>query len=137
MNIQSSVVHFRMRVFRVTCMILFLAVKVCQSIKTKRDKKADVHAYVFVCTHYLFLPWVSGAEGGGEGGGAGLAVPRHVARLCGAADGQGVNAVGVAVTVAAVLFSATITRGPDKDGAQSATTLWYKKKKKNRGGRDQ
>lgn len=78
---------------------------------------------MFVCTHYLFLPWISRAEGAGEGWGAGLAVPRHIAGLRGAADGQRVNAVGVAITVAAVLFSATITRSPDKDGAQTATAL--------------
>lgn len=44
---------------------------------------------VRVClyTHYLLFPLVSGAEGGGEGGGTGLAVPRHAARLRGAADG--------------------------------------------------
>lgn len=74
-------------------------------------------------THYLFLPRVSRAEGGSEGGGAGLAVPRHVAGLRGAADGEGVNAVGVAVTVAAVLLPAAVTRGPHKDGALSATSL--------------
>lgn len=68
-------------------------------------------------THYLFLPRVSRAEGGSESGRAGLAVPRHVAGLRGAADGQGVNAVGVAVTVTAVLLPATVSRGPHKDGA--------------------
>lgn len=82
---------------------------------------------VCVCTHYLFLPWISGAEGGGEGGGAGLAVPRHASRLCGAADGQGVDAVGVAVTVAAVLFSTTVTRSPDKDGTEAAAPLQHPK----------
>lgn len=75
-------------------------------------------------TYYLLLPRVSRAEGGSEGGGAGLAVPWHVAGLRGAADGQGVNAVRVAVTVTAVLLPATITRSPDKDGAQSAASLW-------------
>lgn len=55
-------------------------------------------------THYLFFSGVARAEGGGQGGGAGLAVPRHVARLRGAADGQSVDAVGVAVAVAVVLL---------------------------------
>lgn len=76
-------------------------------------------------THYLFLPRVAGAEGGSEGGRAGLAVPRHVARLRGAADGQGVNAVGVAVTVTVVLLPTSITRGPHKDGSQATASLWH------------
>lgn len=77
-------------------------------------------------THYLFLPRVPRAEGCGKGGRAGLAVPRHIAGLGGAADGQRVNAVGVAVAVAVVLLPATVTRSPHKDGAQSAASLWYK-----------
>lgn len=85
-----------------------------------------VCASVCVYTHYLLLPWVSRAEGGSEGGRAGFAVPRHVPGLCGAADGQGVNAVSVPVTVTAVLLPATITRGPHKDGAQSVASLWYR-----------
>ena len=60
-------------------------------------------------THYLLLVEVPRTVGGGEGGGAGLAVPGHVAVLCGAADGQGVDAVGVAVAVTAVLLPAAIT----------------------------
>lgn len=75
-------------------------------------------------THYLFLPRVSRAEGGSEGGGAGLAVPRHAAGLRGAADRQGVDAVGVAITVTAVLLTAAITRSPHKDGAKSTSSLW-------------
>lgn len=70
-----------------------------------------------VYTHYLFLPRVSRAEGGSEGGGARLAIPRHVAGLRCAADGQGVNAVGVAIAVTAVLLPATVPRGPHKDRA--------------------
>lgn len=70
-----------------------------------------------VYTHYLFLPRVSRAEGGSEGGRAGLAVPRHVAGLRGAADGQGVYAVGVAITVTAVLLPTTVPWSPHKDGA--------------------
>lgn len=74
-------------------------------------------------THDLLLILVATAVGGGQGGGAGLTVPGHVAELCGAADGQRVDAVGVAVTVAAVMFPAPVPGGPDKDGAQPSTAL--------------
>ena len=60
-------------------------------------------------THNLFLVESSAAVGGGEGGGAGLAVPRHVPVLRAAANGQSVDAVGVAITVAAVLLSPAVT----------------------------
>lgn len=74
-------------------------------------------------THYLFLVEVPRAVGGGEGGGASLAVPGDVAVLGGAADGQGVDAVGVAVAVTAVLLPPSVPRSPHKDGAQTTTTL--------------
>lgn len=74
-------------------------------------------------THNLLLVQASAAVGGGEGGGAGLAVPWHVSVLRAAADGQGVDAVGVAVTVAAILLPAAVTRCPHKDGAKPTTTL--------------
>jgi hypothetical protein len=77
-------------------------------------------------THDLLLILVATAVGGGQCGRAGLAVPRHIAELRGAADGQCIDAVGVAVTVAAVMFPAPVPRGPDKDGAQSPTALWTK-----------
>lgn len=81
---------------------------------------------VYLYTHYLFFPWVSRAEGGGEGGGAGFAVPRHAARLRGAADGQSVNAVGVAVTVTVVLLPTAVSGGPHEDGSPSATSLRHR-----------
>lgn len=74
-------------------------------------------------THYLFLVDVARAVGGGEGGGASLTVPGDIAILGGAADGQGVDAVGVAVTVTAVLLPPAVPRRPHKDGAQTTTTL--------------
>ena len=74
-------------------------------------------------THNLLLVEASGAVGGGQGGGAGLAVPGHVTVLGGAADGQGVDAVGVAVAVAAVPLPSAVTRRPHEDGAQPAATL--------------
>lgn len=71
----------------------------------------------------MFFVEVSRAVGGGECGGAGLAVPGHVAVLGGAADGQCVDAVGVTITITAVLLPATIARSPHKDGAQTSTAL--------------
>lgn len=62
-----------------------------------------------VNTYNLFLVEVSAAVGGGKGGGTGLAVPWHIAVLCGAADGERVDAVGVSITVAAVPLSPSIT----------------------------
>lgn len=86
-----------------------------------------MHCYVVHpgawCTHNLFLIESSTAVGGGEGGGTGLAVPWHIAILCAAADWKCVDAVGVAVTVAAVFLPATVTRCPHKDGASPTATL--------------
>lgn len=63
-----------------------------------------------VCnTHNLFFVEVATAVGGSECGGAGLAVPWHIAILSRAANGQCVDAVGVSITVTAVLLPATIT----------------------------
>lgn len=63
-----------------------------------------------VCnTHNLFLVEVATAVGGSKCGGAGLAVPRHIAILSCAANGQCVDAVGVAITVTVVLLPATVT----------------------------
>ena len=87
----------------------------CEANETRQIKKED--------THYLFLIEVPRAVSGGEGGGASLAVPGDIAVLCGAADGQRVDAVGVAIAVTVVLLSTSIPRSPHKDGAQTATTL--------------
>lgn len=59
-------------------------------------------------THDLLLILVAAAVGRGQCGRAGLTVPGHVAELCGAADGQCVDAVGVAVAVAAVMIPAPV-----------------------------
>lgn len=77
-------------------------------------------------THDLLLILVAATVGGGEGGGAGLAVPGYVAILRGAADGQCVDAVGVTITVAAVVFTAPVSRCPDEDGAQPPASLTTK-----------
>lgn len=56
------------------------------------------------------FPVVEGpaAVGGGQGGSALLQVPRLQAALGGAADGDGVDAVGVAVAGAVVALSAAV-----------------------------
>ena len=91
--------------------------------KHKERKKRQEETLDATTTHYLFLVQVPRAVGSGKGGGARLAVPGDVAVLGGAADGQGVDAVCVAVTVAAVLLPPSVPRGPHKDGAQTVTTL--------------
>lgn len=74
-------------------------------------------------THNLFLIEASAAVGCGERGRAGFAVPRHVAVLSAAADGQRVDAVGVAVAITAVLLPSAIPRRPNEDGAPSTAAL--------------
>lgn len=73
--------------------------------------------------HNLGVGDDAAAVGGGEGGGAGLAVPGHVALPGGAAHGQRVDAVGVAVTVAVIIVQAAIARSPDEECAQPAAAL--------------
>lgn len=72
------------------------------------------------------LPFIEGpaAVGGSQRGSAFFQVPGFVAVLSGAAYGDGVDAVGVAITGAVVPFSPTIPRGPNKNGAQTLATLF-------------
>lgn len=74
-------------------------------------------------THDLPLIECATAVGGRQGGGTFLQVPRLVPILSGAADGDGVDAVGVSVAGAVVALSASISRGPDKNGASSFAAL--------------
>lgn len=76
-------------------------------------------------THNLFLIEASTAVGCGEGGRTGLAVPGHVAVLRTAADRQRVDAIGVAVTIAAVLLAAAVPRSPHEDGPPSSAALEF------------
>lgn len=59
-------------------------------------------------THYSLVGVVSAAVSGGQGGGALLGVPGRQALLGGTADGDGVDAVCVAVAVAVVPLAAPI-----------------------------
>lgn len=74
-------------------------------------------------TYYFPLIESPAAVGGGEGGGAFLQVPGLVAVLGGAADGDGVDAVGVAVTGAVIALSAAVPRRPDENGPQAPAAL--------------
>lgn len=71
----------------------------------------------------LFFVVGAAAVCGGEGGGALLQVPRFTAVLRRTADGQGIDTVGVSITVTAVKGTASITRGPHKDVTLPASTL--------------
>lgn len=57
----------------------------------------------------LFFVVSAAAVCGGEGGGALLQVPRFTAVLRRTADGQGIDTVGVSITVTAVKGTASIT----------------------------
>lgn len=74
-------------------------------------------------THNFPLIKGPAAVGGGEGGGTLLQVPGLVAILRGAADGDGVDAVCVAVTGAVIALSAAVPRRPDENGPQTPATL--------------
>ena len=76
-----------------------------------------------MATHHLLLPSRAAAVGGGQSGGTALGVPGHVSFLAGAADGDGEDGVGVAVTAAAIVRTSAIPRRPHKDGAQSVPPL--------------
>lgn len=74
-------------------------------------------------TYNLPLAGRPAAVRGGQRGAAGLRVPGDLAVLRHARDGQRVDAVGVAIAVAAILVAAAVTRRPHEDGAQTASTL--------------
>ncbi len=73
--------------------------------------------------NYFAVVELSAAVRGGEGGGADLQVPGLVAVFCAAADGDGVDAVGVAVAGAVIALPASVTRRPNKDGAETLPAL--------------
>lgn len=64
---------------------------------------------VEICRYDLFFVVGAAAVCGGEGGGALLQVPRFTAVLRRTADGQGIDTVGVSITVTAVKGTASIT----------------------------
>lgn len=76
-------------------------------------------------TYNLFLSVRAAAVRGGKRGRAFLEVPGSLPLLGDAADGQRVDAVCIAVAVAAVLLVATVTRRPHKYGALTTPTLQH------------
>ena len=74
-------------------------------------------------THDFAIVEGPAAVGGGQGGCALLQVPWLLAALGGAAHGDGVDAVGVAVTGAVVTLSAAVPGCPDENGAQTLPAL--------------
>ena len=74
-------------------------------------------------THDLFLCPRSTAVGRGEGRGTQLGIPGELVGLTHRANGDGVGANSIAVTVAAVTISTSVASCPHKYGAQTASTL--------------
>lgn len=66
-------------------------------------------------TYDLLLVVGATAVGGGKGGAALLKVPWLRPLLGSAADGEGVDTVGIPITVTGVLRTATVTGCPHKD----------------------
>lgn len=66
---------------------------------------------------------ISTAVRGGQCGGALLSIPGGQALLRGAADGDGVDAVCVPITVTVIALTPPIPRSPDEDGALSLSPL--------------
>ena len=74
-------------------------------------------------THDPPVVELGAAVGGGQDGAAHLQVPGPLALLRGAGDGDGVDAVGVAVAGAVVRLLAAVPRRPHEDGAEPLATL--------------
>jgi len=88
------------------------------------EGRLSVHITITPSIAYdLSLVDRSAAVGRREGGRARLGVPRHGTILRRAADGQRVDAVGVAVAVAVVVESPAVARRPHEDRSKTATTL--------------
>ena len=77
---------------------------------------------------------VPSAVGRGQGGGALLQVVWPPTALTHAADGDGVDAVGVSVAGAMIAASAPVPGGPNKDGSLSLSALnWYWRRQETQG----
>ena len=79
-------------------------------------------------THDFAIVEGPAAVGGGQGGRTLFQVPRLLSALGCAADGDGVDAVGVAVTGAVVFAPSAISRRPDKNRAQASPPLFTNRK---------
>ena len=98
----------------------------CQGRRCRRARVAGRAKVMQVSGHHLFLPRWTGTVGRSQGGRARLAVPRHLAVLRRAADGQRPDAVRVTVAVAVVVIPAAVPRRPDENRPSTVATLTIK-----------
>lgn len=75
---------------------------------------------------YGLLPGIAAAKRGGQRGRAFFQVPGFAAILGGAADADGVDAVGVPVTAATVVVLSTVAGCPHVDRTQTTSSLQSK-----------
>lgn len=79
-------------------------------------------------TYYFLIIGLSAAVGRGKCRRTLFQVPRLLPAFGCAADGDGVDAIGVAITGAVVFAPPTISRGPDKNRAEASPTLCTNRK---------
>ena len=97
---------------------------ICSQAPTPQHPTPDpTHTHTGTHTHYLAVIVLSAAVGGGEGGGALLQVPGFPSALGRAGDGDGVDAVGVAVARAVVAAAPAVTGRPHEDGTPALSPL--------------
>lgn len=94
---------------------------------TRKDKwiSRDGHSNV---TYYFLVVRLSAAVCGGQCGRTLFQVPRLLPTLGRAADGDGVDAVGVAVTGTVVFAPSTVSWSPDKNRAEASSPLFTNRK---------
>ena len=90
-------------------------------------------------THDALVGVVPAAVGCGQRGGALLSVPGGQALLGGAADRDGVDAIGVAVTVTVISLPTSVARCPHEDGALPPAALSSREEggRRGEGGREE
>lgn len=97
-----------------------------QGCRCRRARVAGRAKMMQVSGHHLFLPRWTGTVGRRQSGRARLAVPRHLAVLRRAADGQRPDAVRITVAVAVVVIPAAVSRRPHENRPSTVATLMIK-----------